>query len=352
MYEGQTVGVVVTAYNEEGLVGRVIETMPEFVDRVYAIDDGSTDGTWNEILEHADDVEVEGVETPSTDDPVPVPTTGEGMVTDGSGYATSVPFVLGIKHARNRGYGATVKTGYRHAHGDRMDVVAVMNGDGQMAPEELHRIIDPVVDGRADYAKGDRMRTRDTREGMSGFRFVGNAALTIMTKFASGYWKMNDSQNGYTAVSLETLERIPYESLYDEYGFLNDTLTTLNIHGMRVANVPHRAVYGEERSSIRLRRFVPRVSALLARNFVRRLKARYLVLDFHPAVLCYLFGTVGLLATLLATVAAVALPLTLVEGFFAAVLTTVLFVAAGTVLSVGIAFDVEQNHPLELVLTE
>lgn len=345
-------GVVVTAYNEAGLVGRVIETMPSFVDRVYAIDDGSTDGTWNEILEHADDVEVEGVETPPTERPVSVPTTGEGVVTDGSGYATQLPHVLGIKHARNRGYGATVKTGYRHAHSDGMQVVAVMNGDGQMAPAELHRILDPVVDGRADYAKGDRLRTRESRAGMSRVRFFGNTVLTVMTKFSSGYWKTNDSQNGYTAISLETLERIPYESLYEDYGFLNDTLTTLNVHGMRVANVPHRAVYGEERSGIRMRRFIPRVSVLLARNFVRRLKTRYLVLDFHPAVLCYLFGIFGLLASLLAVIAMFSLSMTGVETFFGALLTTVLFVASGTVLSIGIAFDVEQNRALELVLDE
>lgn len=342
MYKGQSIGVVVTAYNEQGRVGQVIETVPSYVDRIYAIDDGSTDGTWEEIAALADSVEIEGAEAER-----PVAQRSEvGPLTDGGNQTATR--VFGIKHAENRGVGGAIKTGYRHAHEDEMNVVAVMNGDGQMDPDILQRIIDPVVDGRADYAKGDRLRTRESREGMPSWRFFGNSLLTFLTKLSSGYWKMNDSQNGYTAISLQALERIPYDNLYEDYGFLNDMLTTLNSYNLRVANVPHNSVYGDEESTIRYRTFVPKLSWLLLRNFFRRLKTRYLVLDFHPTVLCYLFGILGVVVAFVSSVFALFLPLNGVETFFAFLLTTTVFLVGAFTLSVGIAFDVEQNESLEI----
>jgi len=102
-----------------------------------------------------------------------------------------------------------------------MDVVAVMNGDGQMDPVILDRIIDPVVTGEADYAKGNRLLRPEDREDMSTFRFVGNAILTGLSKFASGYWSIGDPQNGYTAISRDAIERLDLEAITDQYGFLN-----------------------------------------------------------------------------------------------------------------------------------
>jgi len=181
------------------------------------------------------------------------------------------PVVVAVRHAENRGRGAAVKKGYRLALADGMDVVAVMDGDGQMAPDQLERIVHPVATGRADYAKGNRLDGPEYWRGMSGWRLFGNVLLTGLTRVSSGYWGLRDPQNGYTAISRETLAALPLEELYDDYGFLNDVLGALSVAGARVTDVPLPAVYGDEESGIRYGQFVPAVSTLLLANFLRRL---------------------------------------------------------------------------------
>lgn len=329
MYNGRTVGVVIPAHNEEAFVGQVIETMPAFVDRVYAVDDCSSDGTWAEIERHAERANRERA---------------EGMtLADGGSYANTV--VEPIRHSRNNGRGGAVKTGYRRALSEGLDVVAVMDADGQMKPDMLHRIVEPVADGRADYAKGTRLLHRDRKQ-MSGWRFFGNSLLTYLTKISSGYWTMSDPQNGFTAISNEALSRIDIDSLYDDYGFLNDMLTTLNIHSFRIADVPHPAVYGDEQSGIRYSTFVPRLSALLARNFLRRLVDHYVVRNFHPLVLLYFFGTLGVgvgVLGLFVTLASVFGP----GGVFVrGGLSLLLLLVGGMGIAVAMAYDLQSNADL------
>lgn len=273
MYNGHRIAVVVPAHNEERLVGRTIETAPSFVDRIYAVDDGSTDGTWGEIRRTADRLNADRA---------------EAVVADGG--RRDGELVVPLRHETNRGVGASVKTGYRAALEDGADVVAVMNGDAQMDPSILPRFLDPIVEGRADYAKGDRISRSENVGDMSPWRLFGNRLLTSLTAISSGYWRTVDSQNGYTAISADALRRIPIDDLYDGYGFLNDLLTTLNVHDVRIVNVPHRAVYGDEQSGIVYRRFVPRLSGLLLRNFLRRLAVRSRDARYAPAMVAYLLG--------------------------------------------------------------
>lgn len=335
MYKGHNVAVVVPAYNESGLVGTVIDTMPDFVDRVYAVDDCSSDDTWIEICHHA----------------ALANSTAPGLehITDG-GYREAR--VVPIRHRENTGVGGAVKTGYRYALEDNMDVIAVMNGDAQMDPAVLSRMLDPIVDGDADYAKGDRLRMGVRKHGMSRWRLFGNSLLTLLNKLSSGYWQTNDSQNGYTAISRRALERIPYEELYDQYGFLNDMLTTLNLHNLRVANVPHNAVYGDEQSTIRYGTFIPTLSAILLRNFVRRLTVRYLMFGFHPTILCYALGVAGLLLGVLATVLLLvgvsSIELTVVGG----IVTAFMLLFSGAVLAAAMVLDAQQSEPLEVMVRE
>ena len=281
MYKGKRIGVVVTAYDEAAFVGRVIETVPDFVDRIYAVDDASPDDSWQVIQRVAARVN----ETAADEAIDRAPT-----VTDGGDERRVVP----IRHAENRGYGAAVKTGYRRAVADGIDVVAVMNGDGQMDPTILERIVDPVVTGEADYAKGNRLLSPDDREGMSTFRFVGNVMLTGLSKFATGYWSLGDPQNGYTAISSEAIERLELAAITDRYGFLNHLLTHLNVAGCRVADVPMSAIYADEDSSITYGSFIRFVSLLLLRSFYWRLKTQYVVRSFNPAVVYYAVGSLGL----------------------------------------------------------
>jgi len=273
MYDGATVGVVVPAYNEQGFVGDVIETVPAFVDRVYVVDDCSTDGTWDEIRETLSRLHV-----PAAAGAAPRPV-GDGGVGWRDRLVARVPrageagprWIVATRHKPNTGVGGAIKTGYLEAVDDNVDVVAVMNGDGQMDPAILGRIIDPVVAGDADFAKGNRLRNATYRRDMSPWRTFGNYLLTYLTRVASGYWRMMDPQNGYTAVSKAALERVDLDTLYDDYGFCNHLLVRLNKQGLRIADVSMQAVYGEETSHIRYRKFIPALSLLLLQSYLGRL---------------------------------------------------------------------------------
>jgi glycosyltransferase involved in cell wall biosynthesis len=300
MYRGHSIGVVVPAYNEEGFVGEVIDTIPEYVDRVYVIDDCSTDGTWEEITTHAERANQRARQSgPLAVDeelrPVPVESVEESGIIEADGGTVEGellfdPRIVPIQHKENRGVGGAIKTGYTRALKDDIDITAVMGGDGQMDPEILPGFLDPIVEDEADYTKGNRLLYEEYREGMSKWRFFGNSILTFLTKIASGYWKTMDPQNGYTAISKYALENVGIESMYEYYGYCNDLLVKLNAKGMRVADVAMPAVYGDEASSIKYRTYIRKVSMMLLQNFFWRLKTKYLVLDFHPLALFYLFG--------------------------------------------------------------
>ncbi|KAB1191290.1 glycosyltransferase [Haloferax sp. MBLA0078] len=280
-------GVVVPAYNEERFVGTVIDTIPEFVDRTYVIDDHSTDGTWREITVHAARVNDSVDHRSEAREPTQLTADG-GELTAGR--------VVAIRHPTNRGRGASVKAGYQRALEDGMDIIVVMDGDGQMDPDILTTIIDPVVDGTADYAVGDRLAGPSYWHGMPPWRLFGNTLLSGLTRIASGYWHIRDPQNGYTAISASALAELDLDRLYDKYGFLNDVLVHLNVAEKRVATVPMYARYGDEESGIRYSSFVPGLSFLLLKDFVWRLRVKYLDKREYAPVLAYVIGVLSVLA--------------------------------------------------------
>jgi glycosyltransferase involved in cell wall biosynthesis len=283
MYKGNTVGIVVPAYNEEGYVGDVIDSVPAMADRVYVIDDGSTDNTWAEITNHA---------------------ARRNEAHDGAFDQLIVP----IRHESNRGVGGAIKSGYQRAREEKLDVTAVLGGDDQMDPEELPRYLDPIVEGQADYAKGNRFSDPAHWANMPRFRLVGNVVLSYLTKIASGYWGTMDSQNGYSAISLRALEATDIDGMYEYYGYCNDLLVRLNTAGMRIADVPRSSefAYSDDwKSHIEYKEYVPRVSVMLARGFVRRLLRKHVLIDYHPVSVLYPLGAgatgasaVGLLRSL------------------------------------------------------
>ena len=279
MYNEHTVAVVVPAYNESGFVGEVIETLPAFVDRVYAIDDQSTDETWDEITAAAAAVN----DTASTD-----------------GGAAFDQRVVPIRHETNRGVGGAIKTGYLRAREDAVDVTAVMGGDGQMDPTQLERIIQPITDGEAEYAKGNRLINSEDHAEMPRFRLVGNRILTLLTKIASGYWRVGDPQMGYTAISLSALRETDIENMYEFYGYCNDLLVRLNVAGHRVADVPSPLNYGDEHSDISYLTYIPRVSLMLLRTFLWRLWSGRRTAGGVATLVLYVSGAAGTLGSLLA----------------------------------------------------
>lgn len=330
MYQDHTVAVVIPAYNEEEFVGEVIETVPEYVDRVYPVDDRSEDGTWDAMKSAAR--RVNGRQ--------------EALSTDGGSHFAET--VVPIRHDRNRGVGGAIKTGIERAEADGIDVVGIMDGDGQMDPQILYRFLDPIVEGRADYTKGNRLLEWSYLDDMSNWRLFGNMLLTFLTKIASGYWKSMDPQNGFNAISMAALEEIDLDDLYDRYGFRNDLLIRLNVHDKRVADVSMPAMYGDEVSSIRYSTFVRTVSALLLIGFLRRLNLKYLVYDFNPLALFYYAGAgasaVGLLSTGYA--AAAALSGSAFRGVGVAGTVTLLFGAF--FLLFAMYLDAKENERLEL----
>ncbi|MHB8104698.1 MAG: glycosyltransferase family 2 protein [Dehalococcoidales bacterium] len=240
MYKNNKIGVVVAAYNEEMLIAETLKGMPLEADRIYVIDDASTDATRQMVESYVN-----------------------GRVCLQS-------------HAYNQGVGATITTGYKKALEEGMDIVVVMAGDNQMDGKYLPQLLAPILSGKADYTKGNRLSRLIHRGGMSNWRFFGNWLLTLLTKVASGYWHIRDSQNGYTAITRECLSRIDLDKLYPRYGYCNDILVKLNVISCRVSDVPMPARYGTERSKIRYRKYILKVSWLLLKSFLWRLKQNIL----------------------------------------------------------------------------
>jgi len=241
MFEQHRIGVVVPAYNVEGFLRSTIEELPALVDRIYVIDDGSSDNTANVVK------------------------------------ALSNSKVSLIQHDRNKGPGAAMLTGCKAALEDKMDVIVKLDGDGQMPSEQIENLIMPIVERKVDYTKGDRLSNPDYRRGITRFRLFGNILLTGLTRIASGYWHVNDTQNGFVAISKRALEGINIETIYPYYGYLNDILVRLNIGDFQVLDVPMPAKYGREKSSIQLRSYIARVSFLLLTRFLWRLRMKYFV---------------------------------------------------------------------------
>ena len=246
------------AFNEELLIGDTLNSIPDYVDRVYVIDDCSRDKTAEIVMD----------------------------------FEKKDSRINCISHEVNKGVGAAIITGYKRALEDGIDIAAVMAGDNQMDPKHLQSLLDPIVEAKAEYTKGNRLMNAEFRKGMSAWRSFGNVILTFLTKMASGYWQIMDPQNGYTAISQKALDRVNPDTIYPRYGYCNDLLVRLNVFGFRVKDVIMPARYGREKSKIKYGRFIFKVSWLLLKDFLWRLRMKYIWQSFHPLVLFYAFGII------------------------------------------------------------
>jgi glycosyltransferase involved in cell wall biosynthesis len=312
MVDGKRVAVVVPAYDEESLVAQTLAGIPDFVDRVYVVDDASRDATAERAA--------------------------------GTGDAR----VEVIRHDRNRGVGAAIVSGYRRALEEQLDVTCVMAADNQMDPAELLGLVEPVARGELEYAKANRLFSGEAWEVIPRTRYLGNAILSLLTKIASGYWHVADSQAGYTALSLDALRRLDLERLYPRYGFPNDVLVHLNVQNARVRDVPSRPIYDVgERSDLRLHAVVPRISWLLLKGFWWRMTQKYVIRDFHPLVFFYGFGLLATLAGLVLGIVEVALRIAGNEITTPTIVLVAVLVIAGLQLTLfAMWFDMEANKDL------
>ncbi len=223
-----------------------------------------------------------------------------------------------------------------------------MAADNQMDPAELGGIVEPVARGEVEYAKANRLVSGEAWTIIPRTRYLGNAVLSLLTKIASGYWHVADSQAGYTAVSRGALERLDLDRIYPRYGFPNDMLVHLNLQNARVRDVPSRPIYHEDgQSGIRLRSVIPRISWLLFKAFWWRLGQKYVIRDFHPLVFFYVFGllmtTVGILLGTIEVILRIAgnqIPAATI------VLVAVLVIAGIQLTLFAMWFDMEANKEL------
>lgn len=301
--KGKTVALVIKCYNEEKQIIKVLNSIPDFVDKVIVVNDKSTDNTANVVKdymktygkkslntkveeEHLEDSGYNGAEIAlreikKIEDTKFTPSKIENESQDDDK-------IILISHLENGGPGATVATGYKWARDHKIDCTAVIDGDGQMDTSELKGICLPVVIEEADYVKANRLKHRSALLVMPKIRFFGNSVLSLLTKVASGYWYVTDTQTGFTAISLRALEGIRIHKIYKRYGYPNDILVKLNISGSSVKEIDSKPVYNVgERSDMNELKVIPGISWLLLKLFFKRLYQKYLFRDFHPLFMLY-----------------------------------------------------------------
>ncbi len=303
MLNNKTIGVVVPAYNEETQIGMVIDTMPDFVDRIVIINDASPDKTLEVVKGYLGkengnfvndkigslkikktayneaDLLLEEIDRKEIDKFVPSEIINKNDSKDR---------LILINQLKNGGVGSAIARGYKWCKDNNIDCTAVMAGDGQMDPGELLGICTPVIDEGIDYVKGNRLIHRSAKHLIPKTRYFGNSILSILTKVASGYWRVSDTQTGYTAISLNALRKINIAAIYKSYGMPNDMLVKLNIAKCTLKEVEIKPIYRVgEQSKMKIFKLIPRVSWLLFKAFFKRIWIRYFKRDFHPLFLLY-----------------------------------------------------------------
>jgi len=251
---GERIAVVIPAYRVARHIEKVLAGVPDFVERIIVVDDAGPDDTAARVERLSD------------------------------------PRITLIRHDANRGVGGAMKSGFVEAIDSGMDIVVKMDGDDQMDPAAMGRLLAPLIAGRADMAKGNRYQDFASLKKMPTIRIIGNAGLTFLIKMASGYWSMFDPTNGYFAIRTGTLARMSMNRLPDRYFFESGFLVQLGIIGAVVEDVAIPARYGDEESSLSVSRTLFEFPPRLIWGMMRRVFWRYFVYDFSAVSLFLLTG--------------------------------------------------------------
>jgi glycosyltransferase involved in cell wall biosynthesis len=249
------VAVVIPAYRVTQHIDEVIRAIPDFVWRVYVVDDACPDGTGKYVESNVHDSRVRV-----------------------------------IRLSENKGVGGAVMAGYRAALADQADVIVKVDGDGQMDPALIPDFVAPIISGEADYTKGNRFYDLEMVRSMPGVRIFGNAVLSLLTKLSSGYWNLFDPTNGYTAIHADACRRLPFQKISERYFFETDMLFRLNTLRAVVVDVPMDAKYGEETSHLNISKIMGEFLYKHARNFGKRIFYNYFLRDLSLASLELVLG--------------------------------------------------------------
>ncbi len=250
-----SIAVVIPCYRVRSHVLGVIAAVPVFVRFIICVDDCCPEGSGAHILAHAAD-----------------------------------PRVRVIRNDVNLGVGGAMIRGFQEALSLNADIVAKIDGDGQMDPQLLPRFVAPIIGGKADYVKGNRFISIESVRQMPWPRLFGNSVLSLLTKLSSGYWHLFDPNNGYVCCHAEVLKRLPLNKISRRYFFESDMLFRLGVARALVIDVPMAAVYGDEKSSLRIGKVIAPFLFNHVRNFAKRLLYRYFLLDFNIASVELLCG--------------------------------------------------------------
>lgn len=186
---------------------------------------------------------------------------------------------------QNLGVGGAVMAGYVKALADGAEVIVKLDGDGQMWPEDIPQLVKPIVEKRADYSKGNRFDSLDDLSSMPKVRILGNAVLSLMTKISSGYWKITDPTNGFTAVHHSVLKKLHFGKISNRYFFESDMLFRLSVIRAVVADVPMPARYGDEKSNLRISKVLVEFPIKHLKNYLKRIFYLYYLREWSIASL-------------------------------------------------------------------
>lgn len=258
------IAVVIPCYRSRNAVLSVLQNIPAMVSSIYCIDDACPEETGRHIEAHCTDIRVKV-----------------------------------LYHEANLGVGGAVITGYRQAIKDGADIIVKIDSDGQMDPALIPKFAGPIIAGAADYTKGNRFYSPATVKAMPTVRLLGNAALSFLTKLSSGYWQIFDPTNGFTAIHATVARLLPLERISADYFFESDMLFRLNTVRAVVMDIPHRAIYADETSNLKIKKIIPVFILRHLRNFMKRIVYNYFLRDFHAASLEWLLGPAMLVFSLI-----------------------------------------------------
>ena len=259
-FQKYKIAAVVPSYHVAGEIANVLRGLPAYIRHIIVVDDASPDST-SEIV---------------------------------ADLAKRDRRIVLIRHDHNQGVGGAMVTGFRKALELGAQIVVKVDGDGQMDAGHLPELLLPLIEGKADYTKGNRFRDFPALQKMPLIRRLGNMGLGFLTKSATGYWNLFDPTNGFLAIRTETLAQLPLERIDRSYYFETSMLANLYLLGAVVRDVPMPARYQGEASNLVIRRVLFEFPFKLLFTFLRRVALKNFIYDFSMGTI-YLTAGIPLL---------------------------------------------------------